>query len=57
MRKKFNGRATTWLMRKKFNGQADVKLQLGSEQFPANILVAEGLSVDLILGRRNISVL
>ena len=35
----------------KFNGRADVKLQLGSQQFPVNILVAEGLSVDLILGR------
>ena len=35
----------------KFNGQADVKLQLGSQQFPVNVLVAEGLSVDLILGR------
>ena len=28
-----------------------MKLQLGSQQFPVNILVAEGLSVDLILGR------
>ena len=28
-----------------------MKLQLGSQQFPVNVLVAEGLSVDLILGR------
>ena len=35
----------------KCNGRADVKLQLGSQQFPVNMLVAKGLSVDLILGR------
>ena len=35
----------------KSNGQADVKLQLGSQQSPVNVLVVEGLSVDLVLGR------
>ena len=35
----------------KLDGRAQVKLQLGSQQFPAHVLVAEGLSVDLILGR------